>query len=165
MSNKFVTFLFIAAAVLSVLLAGLLVYIFVLQKNVLDEVVIKRDEVTEVELVVDDLQITPGAKKDYNVVLKAKDTGNYQLSILYDETVNGGMKDFVDVKIYYAGELIYNGTLTELVDGYEIVKNISIERGVLYDLTFEYSMSDTVGNEAQKTTTSFDILISVLKED
>ena len=144
MSNKFVTFLFIAAAVLSVLLAGLLIYIFVLQENVLDEVVIKRDEVTEVELVVDDLQITPGAKKDYNVVLKAKDTGNYQLSILYDETVNGGMKD---------------------VDGYEIVKNISIERGVLYDLTFEYSMSDTVGNEAQKTTTSFDILISVMEED
>jgi hypothetical protein len=75
------------------------------------------------------------------------------------------MKQFVDVQILYAEEVIYDGTLTDLLGGREILKELSLERGVLYDLTFIYSMSDEVGNEAQKTTTSFDINVAIMKED
>ena len=165
MSSKFITFLFIATAVISVLFAGLMIYIFVLKDNILDDVVLVRDGVNEVELVVDDLQLTPGATKQYNVVLKSKETGNYTLDIIYVETVDGGMKQFVDVQIFYGEQIIYDGTLTDLLGGREILQELALESGVLYDLTFVYSMSDEVGNEAQKTTTSFDINVAIMKEE
>lgn len=165
MNSKFITFLFVATAVLSVLFAGMMIYVFVLRDSVLDEVVVERDGVTEIELVVDDLQLTPGAVKTYDVVLKSKDKGDYILDIFYNETVDGGMKDFVDVQIIYADEVIYDGTLTDLIGGREVMHPLTMERGMIYELTFVYSMPDTIGNEAQKTTTSFDISVAIMKED
>ena len=163
--NKFITFLFIAVAVLSVLLVGLLVYIFVIKQNVLDDVIIVRDGVNEVELVVDDLELVPGTVKKYDIVMKAKDSGNYALSIIYNETLDGGMKPFVDVQILYGEEEIYNGSLSYLISGKEVLKEMSFDRGRMYKVTFIYSMSESVGNEAQRTTTSFDINVAIMKED
>ena len=165
MSSKFITFLFIAAAVMSVLFSGLMIYVFVLKDSILDEVVLVRDGVNEVELVVDDLQLTPGATKQYNIVLNSKETGSYTLDMLYNETVDGGMKQFVDVQILCAEEVIYDGTLADLLGGREILHSLTLERGMVYDLTFIYSMSDEVGNEAQKTTTSFDINVAIMSEE
>jgi hypothetical protein len=138
-----------------------MIYIFLIRGNVIEEITIDRDGVSELTLEVDDLRLVPASEKEYIVEMKAKATGHYTLSMFYYETDDGGMSQYVDVVISYMDNVVYEGRLSELIRGKEILCDIDLLDGSITELKFCYKMSEEVGNEAQGTTTSFNISLAI----
>lgn len=121
--------------------------------------------ITETLIPVRDLVLSPGISKEYDVNLICEASGVYFVHLDLQENHDGGMKEFVNVVIEFDGEKVHEGPLTELLDDGLVVETtatLEAEEPVL--ITFRYSMPVTIGNEAQGTTSEFDVHVIIEKK-
>ena len=151
-----------------ILLAAIAVSLYVLiayAKEVFPEnITVHSEGVTESILPVRDLRLNPSESKSYSVNLVCEASGLYLVTLDFIETLDGGMKDFVNVTVLSDGTEVYSGALGKLISG-EI--NAQFEAELSADdpvvITVLYQMPRGIGNEAQGTYSDFDVKLSVKK--
>lgn len=153
-----------AILILCVMALMLIVFLNWADEEFEDSIMVEEKGVTETLIPVRDLTLTPGAKKEYHVNLICEATGVYFIHLDYQETHDGGLKEFVKVEIELGGELIYEGGLSELLDGLVIETEGELVADDPIVATFRYEMPLEIGNEAQGTSSDFDIHIIINKK-
>lgn len=156
--------LIVGLLLLAAMSVALIVFLGDAYSDFPDRITVEADGVTEKIVNIRDLKLTPTEKKEYSVNFYCAASGLYSFTVDYMEKKDGGMKNYVNVDIIFGDEVIYEGSLSELLDG-----DVSVEfEGQLCDsepltVSFAYEMPKDVGNEAQGTWSDFDIKFTVDK--
>ncbi len=165
MKNKSINILIVAFVLLSLLAVVLIVFIKDTREGFEENITVSADGVTETTLEVRDLTLVPTDKKEYSVNLVCAATGTYDVSLSYDETLDGGMKNFVNVLVTYDNKLAYDGRLVDLIDNSHIIEfecELTAKTPVVVKISYE--MPYEVGNEAQNTYADFDVKLKLVKK-
>lgn len=165
MKSIYINMLIVALLLISVMAGTLILFLWEADESFPDEVVIRENGVTESILPIRDLTLVPTESREYSVDLVCEATGLYNISLSYEERVDGGMKHFVAVAVLVDGEVVYDGPLAHLLDSGEVISF----QGELDDtdpvvLTLRYSMPYETGNNAMGTYADFDAHIAIEKE-
>ena len=167
MKNRSINMLIVSLLLLGVFSVILTVFLWQAKEDFPKDITVDEGGVTETILAVRDLKLNPTESKEYSVNLFCAASGGYDISLDYEETVNGRLKQFVSVTIKANDTVVYEGGLMALLDGNEVIRfngelrNKKDEKPLV--LTIIYHMPRSVGNEAQGTYADFDIHLSIKK--
>lgn len=113
---------------------------------------------------IEGLALVPGDERDYSFKLKCRDKGEYQVGLRMVEKPegDGGLKEFINVKIVLDDKVLYEGSLKEVLLGEAVIygEPVSFSRESV-DLVITYAMPIEVGNEAMGTFADFDMTLMV----
>ena len=164
MKNKNINMLIVALLLAGLMAVMLMFFLEDAHDRFEEDVKLESDGITESVLSVRNLQLVPTQTSEYKVNLMCRASGDYFIYLDYNESVDGGMKSFVVVSVTCNGELIYNGSLKDLLDT-DIV--VEFEETLFEDeytvIIFQYHMPYETGNEAQGTYSDFDINLTIKK--
>ena len=164
MKNKNINMLITAMILIIVFSVMLAVFLAMAHDEFDDNITVTVDGVTEKTLKVRDLRLSPTEKKEYVVGVFCSASGGYDISLTYVETLDGGMKPFVNVWVECEGVRVYEGTLVDLLDGGTVIRFAGeLEAKDPLPITFCYEMPYEIGNEAQGTSADFDIKLKIEK--
>ena len=164
MKDRSIAILVISMLVLTMMAVMLVVFIDKAHDDFHDSITVTKEGVTEKTLTVSDLMLNPTEKRTYEVSMTCPASGTFDVTLDYTETVNGGLKHFVNVEIYGNEELIYDGNLLELLDTDKIVEfQTELHATNPTVIKFVYEMPYETGNEAQSTYADFDIDVTITK--
>ena len=163
--NKKTVFIIISALLMLGLMASMLLMLMMkAHENFPKNIKVREDGVTEDVFAIRDLQLCPTESKEYEIDLFCDASGDYNITMAYEERKQGTMKHYVDVVVKANGETVYQGKLSKLIDGKEIV---SFDGTLLAEhpltVTVTYTMPYETGNEAQGTSADFDIHLKIQK--
>ena len=163
--NKKTVFIIISALLMLGLMASMLLMLMMkAHVNFPKNIKVREDGVTEDVFAIRDLQLCPTESKEYEIDLFCDASGDYNITMAYGERKQGTMKHYVDVVVKANGETVYQGKLSKLIDGKEIV---SFDGTLLAEhpltVTVTYTMPYETGNEAQGTSADFDIHLKIQK--
>lgn len=164
MKNKNINMLIVAFLLLGVMSVVLTFFIGKAKEDFPKNIEIKENGITEGILTVRDLKLNPTESKEYSVNLVCAASGSYFIFLDYEETKDGGMKQFIDVTVKFDGEVVYEGGLDSLLDGDDVIElegELSATEPLV--ITICYLMPYSVGNEAQGTYADFDIHFKIEK--
>lgn len=124
---------------------------------------VSADGVTEETFTVTGLTLYPSQSKEYSIDLICDVTGDFQVDLFYSETADGGLKDYVNVTVS-SGEYLFEGGLADL---YASDSGVSSQSTIWASnpttVSIVYAMPSGVGNEAQNTYSTFDVLLRIRK--
>ncbi len=166
MSKRNITILSVAMILLCLVAVMLIFMLNEAHEGFEDDVTVTVNEVTTSSVPVRNLYLLPGDKKEYKVNVLCDASGHYNLYLDYEEEHNGGMKYFVNVEIWCEGidEVVYEGSLTDLLDGEEIITlDGDLNSRDPLEIKIYYEMPLTTGNEAKGTSSDFNINLSIKK--
>ncbi len=165
MKNKGINILIVALLLLGAMSVMLIVFLGKAQEDFPEEITVSEDGVTEKIAAIRDLKLIPTESKEYSVDFICAASGKYEFSIEYEEIKDGGMKCFVAVEIELDGDTVYEGTLAALLDTDTVVEfDGELHTSEPMTVLFTYEMPYDVGNEAQGTSSDFNIIFSVKKK-
>lgn len=165
MKNRSVNILIVALLLLAVMSVVLIVFVEHAHDRFKENITVSADGVTESVQVVRDLKLSPTETKEYSVNLVCEASGDYYISIDYTEKQDGGMKSFVNVTVSLGEEVMYEGSLIELLDADKVIDfEGTLEADDPLPVTIRYEMPYDVGNEAQGTTADFKVKFSIKKK-
>ena len=154
----------IAILVLALASAILAFYIWYAHITFEEGITVSADGVTEAVVEVRDLSLVPAQSKEYTINLICKATGGYHISLIYEEKIDGGMKQFVNVTVKLGDREVYRGSLSGLLNGEEVIQfDGELEEKEPLPVTVIYEMPTSIGNEAQGTYADFDVRVEILK--
>ena len=114
----------------------------------------------EKEFEIRNLQLHPNESKSYTVEVAPEFGGEFEISIVYREIEDGGLKEFVHVSIAIDGKEIETCSLKNLLEGKSnIVLLQTFDEKQPLKLTVTYIMPYEVGNEAQGAYADFDVTL------
>ena len=163
MKEKSINMLLVAMIMISLFAVMMIMFLYRADLKFENTVTVRENGVTESVLKVKELTLTPGAVRDYHVNLVCDATGMYHIYVDYEEIHNGGMKDFVDVRIMFGEQVIYDGCLKSLLDGEIVAFDGELDHAEPLVLSFYYEMPIETGNEAKGTSCDFDIVLTIRK--
>lgn len=167
MKNKSVNMLIVALLLLAALSVTLVVFLADAKENFPKDITVDEDGVSETILQVRDLHLNPTESREYSVNLYCAASGAYDVSLDYEETLDGGLKHFVTVTVKANGATVYEGSLADLLDGTAVIRfNGELNEKRTQEplvLTITYHMPRSVGNEAQRTYANFDVKLKIVK--
>ena len=111
------------------------------------------------------LALAPGDEREYSFDLKCRDSGKYQVSIELLEKADGGLKEFINVRVFLGDELVFSGNLSEVMGDSEVLLKEhtfgreSVELRIVYDMPLE------VGNEAMGKYADFDMTLLLSEKE
>ena len=164
MKNRSVNILIVSFILIGLFAVALIVFLEHTKDTFAENITVSSEGVTESLLPVRDLRLHPTESKEYSVNLVCAASGGFHVTLDFEEKADGGMKEFVTVTVRCDGELLYEGPLTELLDG-DVAVQFEVE---LYEkdprvISFTYTMPRDVGNEAQGTYSDFDMHLMIEK--
>ena len=166
MKSRNANIIIVALLMIAMMAVMLIVLIEKAHEDFPKDITVDSDGETESILPVRDLTLHPTESREYNVNLFCLASGSYYIYLDYGETVDGGLKEFVDVTVSCGDDIIYEGGLAELLDT-DIVLDFEGELRSKDEpplvLSFKYEMPAAVGNEAQGTYSDFDINLKIKK--
>ena len=166
MKNRSANILIVALLLLVMMSVILIVFLEKAHEEFPENITVEANGVTESILPIRDLRLTPTEAQEYSVNLVCEASGSYYIFLDYEETVDGGMKPFVDVTITCGDLVVYTGSLEDLFKEDNILQfegNLESKEKPPLVLTFRYEMPHHVGNEAQGTYSDFDVHIKIKK--
>ena len=167
MKNRSVNMLIVALLLLAALSVTLFVFLADAKEKFPKEITVDADGVSETVLTVRDLHLNPTESREYSINLFCAASGMYDVSLDYEETVDGGLKHFVNVTVKADGVTVYEGALSDLLNGTATVCfNGELREKRTQEplvLTITYHMPRSVGNEAQGTYADFDVNLKIVK--
>ena len=166
LSKRNIAILSVAMILLCLIAIMLMLLLNRAHENFDEDVTVTVNEFTTSSVPVRNLYLTPGDKKEYKVGVLCEASGHYYLFLDYEEEHDGGMKHFVNVEIWCEGidEVVYEGPLTDLLDGEEIVTlDGDLNSRDPLEIKIYYQMPITTGNEAKGTSADFNINLSIKK--
>ena len=164
MKTKSLNILIVALLLLGLMSVTLIIFLNEAHENFPDSVVINADDRSESVYTVQNLRLTPTQAREYEVNLVCDASGSYNIFLEYEETYDGGMKDFVDVTVTCHDRIIYQGPLSRLLNGdmrVEFEGELKSKDPLVVKIRYE--MPKDTGNEAKGTSTDFDVRIIIEK--
>ncbi len=149
MTNKKVNILLIIVTCVLIILgiaAGIISHIR--DNEITKKIIIIRDEVVSEEIAIENFNLCPGERDERQIVLCFTFSGDYEIIFSFEETEDGGLKDYVDVSTFYAGEAVAGKVTLR-----EAFERVAIKYVYTHDhnktneetLTVVYEMPATVG--------------------
>ena len=164
MKNKSLNMLIVGLILLGIMAVMLTVLMDFAHDDFKENVKVNRNGATMETLTVRGLKLNPTEKKEYEVNLTCLASGGFDIFLDYEEKQNGGMKPFVNVTVKSDGNVVYEGTLTELLDTDKVIEfDGELKAKEPLVVTICYEMPYDVGNEAQGTSADFDIHLKIVK--
>ena len=118
------------------------------------------DELTTEKVAFESLSMIPSETNEYVMKVKSQKEGLTALKIAFEEVGDGKLKNFVFVIIEFNGEELCNAPMSEMFDGKTVEFESKLYKNKPIEITVKYYMPDTVGNEAQGTEATFDLVLS-----
>ena len=164
MKNKNINMLIVGLLLLGLMAVMLIVFLGKAKEDFPKNITVSENGVTESVLAIRDLKLNPTESKEYSVNLLCAASGSYHIYLDYEEKADGGMKPFIDVIVKFDDEVVYEGELSALLDGDEVIQF----EGELHEteplvVSICYLMPYDIGNEAQGTYADFDIHLKIEK--
>lgn len=122
----------------------------------------KTDGVTHEVFEVKTLSLFPSDEKTFSISVKSDIAGKFSVSLSFEEIYDGGMKNFVLVEISSDGKSVYDGTLSELLNGKTVNFDENLSK-TQKTIEIKYNMPLDVGDEAQNTSTKFNVHFEAVK--
>ena len=164
MKNRSVNILIASFVLIGLFAVMLIVFLDYAKDGFADSITVSSEGRTESTLPVRNLRLNPSESKEYSINLVCAASGGFDVTIDFVEKADGGMKPFVNVTVKCDGELLYEGSLTALLDGDEvIVFEAELHATEPRVISVCYSMPYNIGNEAQGTYSDFDLYVMVEK--
>ncbi len=164
MKSKSISILSVAIGLLGIIAVMLIVFVEQAHDDFEKGITVSAEGVTTETLEVRDLTLNPTETREYEVNLTCPASGSFDISLVFEEVIDGGMKQFVDVTVSLGDTEVYRGRLSELIASGTAV---SFEGELLAEeplvLSVSYTMPRDVGNEAQGTYAEFDVHLTVEK--
>ena len=166
MKNKSINMLIISFLVISAFAVMLIIFVGTAKRDFSENIKVRQDGLTEGVIPVRDLRLNPSESKEYSVDMVCAASGTFAFELSYVEKTDGGLKQFVNVTITVGDEVVYQGSLKDLIDnGLKVSFKGVLEAKEPLVLTFRYEMPREIGNEAQGTYSDFDVHVKVEKSD
>lgn len=166
MKNKNINMLIISFLVIAAFAVMLIIYVGNAKTTFSENIKVSQDGLTEDVIAVRDLRLNPTESKEYSVNLVCAASGTFAFDLNFIEKIDGGLKPFINVTITADGNVVYQGTLEDLINnGLTVSFKGELHAKEPLVLTFHYEMPREIGNEAQGTYSDFDINIKVEKTD
>ncbi len=127
--------------------------------NPMEKTVVLNGE-TQTESTVRLTDMYPGFSTSYQIQLKGKSDERYALTVSFEKTGEVSLAPFVDVSLYYGGERIADGKLSEFLEGKGGSVDAEFSSSKTQQIEIVYSMSEEVGDEAQNTTADFKVVLT-----
>ncbi len=164
--SKLATTILVAALCLLAVMGGLLAaHVQMAHEDFEENITVSKEGTTTSTVAVHDLALLPAASRTYTVHLRCKASGTYRILLSYEEKANGGLKPFVNVTVRADGEIVWNGTLQELLDGNTCPTfSGELQEKDSFDVQITYDMPQEIGNEAKDTFADFDVHFTIEKE-
>ena len=164
MKNKSLGMLVVVMLLLVLMAVVVNVFLGKAKEDFPNDITVKESGVTESIMEMRDLKLNPTESKEYEVNLFCAASGEYDITLDYEELADGGMKPFVDVTVTVGEEKIYEGRLEELLSEGMTVEFVGVlEAKDPLTVTFNYLMPYDIGNEAQGPYSDFDVHIKIKK--
>ncbi len=161
--TKSINLLMVALLLTSILSGCFLFYITGEETKLSETITVSVDGVLNETLTVEDLEINPGEEREWNIFLKSHVGGEFETSVSFEELADNGLKQFVDVAVYYNDQTVYDGTLTDLLSGNTVSFNNELDESNSNVLKIIFKMPIETGNEAQNTTADFYVKVEIAK--
>ena len=163
MKSKSLNILLVSFFLIGIMSVMLITFLGQAHEDFPKNITINADETTESVYAIRNLRLTPAQQEKYVVNLVCAASGRYHIYLEYDETDDGGMKEYVIVTVQSGEQTVYQGPLTTLLDGYEVAFDGELKSDDPLPVTICYEMPYTVGNEAMGTYVDFDVCIQIEK--
>ena len=164
MTKRSFHILIVSFLLLALMAVVLMIFLAKAKEDFPKNITVSENGVTETLLPMRNLSLMPGESKEYTVNLICDATGSYYIYVDFDEKIDGGMKEFVDVYISANGELIYVGTLFDMLDNDTVVETLGeLDEEEPFEITIQYTMPQEIGNEAQGSYADFDVHVKIKK--
>ena len=165
MKNRSLNMLIVAMVILAAFSVAIAMFLYDAHEEFDDRIEVSENGVTQQTMKMRNLKLVPTESKEYFVDFYCAASGTYEFDVQYEETADGGMKNFVNVAVTFDDEVIYRGTLAELLDADTVIEF----DGYLNDdepvrVLFSYEMPYETGNEAQGTWSDFNINFEIKKK-
>ncbi len=158
--NTFMRISMIASSALILVGVALTVYFSVAFNNRrVIKIDVEPDEIHSVEF--KELFLIPGQEEEYILSLKSDIKEKYNAEIIFDEIADGKLKNFARARIELNDEVIFDDSLASLLDGDKITLSIDPKKNPAKQIKITYYLPAEVGNDAQDTTSDFELLISI----
>lgn len=164
LKTKSIALLLFAMGLISVMAISLVFYVKEDAPSLSERVTVQANGVTEETLTIKGLTINPSEKRECVVFLTSEIESYFSTTITFEEISDSGLKPFVNVEIFLDQQSVYNGTLSQLLGGYEVCFFNELDKETSSLLKIVYEMPEETGNEAQSTIASFYIKIKIEKE-
>ena len=157
--------MFAFSLVLLLLMSTMLTFYMIYAHETFEEgITVSENGVTEAVVEVRDLNLAPSESREYVINLVCKASGGYHITLEYEEQLDGGLKQFVNVAVRLGEETVYEGRLSKLLSGEEKIQFDGVlEEKTPLPITVIYEMPVSIGNEAQGTYADFDVRLKILK--
>lgn len=157
----------ILVAIVAVILAGvvLLGVIMINNDEFVTNITLSENGETHETLEFSAKGFHPGEDREYTINFKSPVSDRYRIEFTFEETYDGKLKDYIDVTVSYGGsEGWYEYKLADLLDGKTLLfDNVIFEAGEEVSFTITYTMPLDVGNEAQKATADFYLILTATR--
>lgn len=164
MKAKSFGILVVAFILLAAISVTLIVFIEHARERFPEDITVHSEGVTESTLPVRDLRLNPSESKEYSVNLVCLASGSYHVALDFLETVDGGMKKFVNVHVSCDGVEAFSGSLADLFHEGSLVEfETELHETEPVVITVKYEMPRETGNEAQGTYADFDVHLKITK--
>ena len=166
MKQRGFTILTVSLILIGMLAVMLLVFVDQAHEEFKENIRVSENGVTEEVLSVRDLMLNPADQKQYEIKLTCPASGSFDITLDHEEIKNGGMKQFINVRIFCDEREVYCGTLVDLLDrGTLVTMQAELHATEPTVLRVVYEMPYETGNEAQGTYADFNIHLKIEKSD
>lgn len=166
MKNKSINMLIVAFVLLAAFAIVITVYIFQAREDFDNDITVSENGVTEAIFEERSLKLVPTEKKELEVNLFCKASGEYHVTLDFIESANGEMKHFVNVTVLCGGVSVYEGKLATLLDDptEKVIFDSELYSKDPTPIIIRYEMPYETGNEAQGTTADFNVHFKINKK-
>ena len=108
--------------------------------------------------------LVPGDQCEYDIVLKAENTPEYDLKFDFIEIEEGTLKNYARVKICSEDKELYDGLLSDAIENVEFVLHVDFKKGENTKFKIVYYLPLEVGNEAKNAEALFELKLEASNE-
>ncbi len=162
MRKRYASLIIVLALVISVL-TGVFLYQYMQDETGTfeEDIVFSLDGETQKTLSVTDLNLVPGQEKECKITLNASNVGDYVITVDFKKSADGTLDKYLDVELAVKGTSQTRPLEEVLSMGNGEAITFTVDAGTSEILTIRYIMPETVGDEAQGASCSFDVVLTV----
>ncbi len=143
--------------------AGLLAWILRANDNFVQEVTLKKGDITTQELSFSASEIHPGGGCEYTVNVKGESGGEFAMTLTCSNEGKGELWKYLNIEVQ-SGESKVETTLASLFGGEALNFDLTLTEESPASFLIRYTMPLDVGNEAQGETADFVLLLTAKRK-
>jgi len=159
--RRVVSVLFVA--LVSVMVTGVTLVYYLQsnpQENFERNVTLESEGVTEETFEFSALDLKPGDVIEYKINLNNATEDLYEVSLVFTEEKDGGLKEYVDVELQCGNRKVSKKLKALFEDSNPVKFDCKVGSGEIPVVYVRYIMQESVGNEAQDATADFKIVLT-----